>query len=86
MAPMDELSVTSKGHVTIPKAVRQELGIRAGSRVRFTVVGNHAELKVVEGHAAMLASGAGMLRHKRAAVPVDFDVASSVGKKAKHAC
>lgn len=47
---MDELCVTSEGQVTIPKAVRQRLGIRAGSRVRFSLVGDHAELQFV--HAA----------------------------------
>jgi AbrB family looped-hinge helix DNA binding protein len=28
-------SITSKGQVTIPKAVRDRLGLRTGSRVRF---------------------------------------------------
>lgn len=32
-----EAKVTSKGQVTLPKAVRNELGIGAGSRIRFTV-------------------------------------------------
>ncbi len=78
---MDELSVTSKGQVTIPKAVRQRLGIRAGSRVRFALVGDRAELQVVHAHTAVQSSGAGMLKHKRSAVPPDFDVASLLGKK-----
>jgi antitoxin PrlF len=32
-----EAKVTSKGQVTLPKAVRNQLRISAGSRVRFTV-------------------------------------------------
>ena len=32
-----EATVTSKGQVTLPKALRKELGIDAGSRVRFTL-------------------------------------------------
>jgi antitoxin PrlF len=32
-----EATVTSKGQVTLPKALRKELGIDAGSRIRFTV-------------------------------------------------
>ena len=74
---MDSLSVTSKGQVTIPKEVRQKLGIRAGSKVRFRVVGDHAELSMVSTQAASVpSSGFGMLRSARASVPADFDVAS----------
>jgi AbrB family looped-hinge helix DNA binding protein len=32
-----EAKVTSKGQVTLPKALREQLGIGAGSRIRFTV-------------------------------------------------
>lgn len=32
-----EATVTSKGQVTLPKALRKALGIDAGSRIRFTV-------------------------------------------------
>jgi AbrB family looped-hinge helix DNA binding protein len=32
-----EATVTSKGQVTLPKALRNQLGISAGSRIRFTV-------------------------------------------------
>lgn len=74
--PMDELSVTSKGQVTIPKAVRQKLGIRAGSKVKFRVVGDHAELIKVSTCAGLPTSGFGMLKSKRKSVPADFDVAS----------
>jgi len=73
---MDALSVTSKGQVTIPKHVRQKLGIRTGSRVAFKVVGDHAELIVVDAAHEVQSSGAGLLRHKRSAVPADFDVAT----------
>jgi AbrB family looped-hinge helix DNA binding protein len=36
--------VTSKGQVTVPKAVRDALGIHEGDEVVFRVVGNHAIL------------------------------------------
>lgn len=36
--------VTSKGQVTLPKAVRDALGIEAGDRVVFRVEGNRALL------------------------------------------
>ena len=43
---MDTLSVTTKGQVTIPKHVRQKLGIRAGTRVAFRLLDDHVELVV----------------------------------------
>ncbi|HUF84471.1 MAG TPA: AbrB/MazE/SpoVT family DNA-binding domain-containing protein [Acidimicrobiia bacterium] len=36
--------VTSKGQVTVPKAVRDALGIEEGDEVIFRVEGNHASL------------------------------------------
>jgi antitoxin PrlF len=36
--------VTSKGQVTVPKAVRDALGIKAGDEVVFRVEGNRATL------------------------------------------
>ena len=73
---MDASAVTSKGQVTIPKHVRQKLGIRTGSRVAFKLLGDRAELVVVDVPIDVQTSGAGLLKHKRAAVPADFDVAS----------
>ena len=32
-----EATVTSKGQITLPKRIRQRLGIRTGSRIRFVV-------------------------------------------------
>jgi antitoxin PrlF len=45
MAPA---SVTTKGQVTIPKRVRQALGIAPGSKVEFEVHGGGARLKLVK--------------------------------------
>lgn len=36
--------VTSKGQVTVPKAVRDALGIEAGDQIVFRVEGRHAVL------------------------------------------
>lgn len=33
---MPATTVTSKGQVTIPKAIRDAMGVRSGDRVRFT--------------------------------------------------
>jgi antitoxin PrlF len=32
-----EATVTSKGQITLPKSIRQRLGIQTGSRIRFLV-------------------------------------------------
>ena len=77
-------SVTSKGQVTIPVEVREQLGIRAGSRIAFRVTGATAELSVVSGAltAEPVASGFGLVKPRRnaggKAVPADFDVEAFV--------
>lgn len=73
---MEITSVTSKGQVTIPKELRQQLGIRQGSRIEFVRVGQHLELRVKSSPASEPSSGFGMLKSRRAAVPTDFDPAS----------
>lgn len=75
---MEATTVTSKGQVTIPQALRQKLGIRQGSKVEFSLVGDHVEMRVVHTPASVPTSGFGMLKSKRAAVPADFDPASLV--------
>jgi AbrB family looped-hinge helix DNA binding protein len=44
------VSVTSKGQVTIPKRVREALGITPGSKVDFDLEGGGARLKLVHKH------------------------------------
>jgi AbrB family looped-hinge helix DNA binding protein len=68
-------SVTSKGQVTIPKELRQQLGIRQGSRIEFSLVGDHVEMRVHSSPSAEARSGFGMLKSRRAAMPTDFDPA-----------
>jgi AbrB family looped-hinge helix DNA binding protein len=69
-------SVTSKGQVTIPKPVRQQLGIRQGSLIEFSLVGDHVELRVRRSLAEVSASGFGMLTSRKRAVSPDLDPAS----------
>lgn len=68
-------SKNGDSQVTIPKHVRQKLGIRAGSQVNFRVVGDHAELEVIPPLVDAPESGFGMLKSRRQSVPADFDVA-----------
>ena len=73
---MKVISVTSKGQVTIPKGVRQQLGIRQGSRIEFVFVADHVEMRVNSSPTGLPDSGFGMLKSRRAAVPADLNPAS----------
>lgn len=75
-----ETSVTSKGQVTIPKNVRQQLGIRTGTRVAFEVVGDHAELRPKSAPGVPPKKGFGLLKSRRRSVPSDFDPAGLLGR------
>jgi AbrB family looped-hinge helix DNA binding protein len=75
---MDATSVTSKGQVTIPKALRQRLGIRQGSRIEFSLQGDAVVMRVRSSPAVETASGFGLLKSRRAAVPADLDPAALV--------
>jgi len=68
--------MTSKGQVTIPKAVRQQLGLKQGTRVAFVVEGDHAVLRPAMPQRAVPKSGFGMVKVLGPALPADFDVAS----------
>jgi len=75
---METTSVTSKGQVTIPKSLRQQLGIRQGSKVEFSLVDDHVELRVRSSPTEVVTSGFGMLSSRKRAVPVDFDPATLI--------
>ena len=77
---MKKTSVSSKGQVTIPKPLRQRLGLRQGSKVEFVLVGNTVELRVVSTPADVSAGGFGMLRSKCVAIPADFDPAGLLAR------
>lgn len=77
---MESTSVTSKGQVTIPKEVRQRLGIRAGTRIEFLIVNDHVEMRVSSSPSEIAESGFGMLKSRRSSVPADFDPASLLKK------
>src|SRR3990170_3201024 len=69
---METTSVTSKGQVTVPKPLRQQLGLRQGSKVEFVLMGDHVEMRVVSTPADLPATGFGMLKSKRVAVAADI--------------
>lgn len=75
---MDSTSVTSKGQVTIPKPIRQQLGIRKGSKIVFEIVNDHIELKVQSTPAQISSEGFGMLKSRHPPAPVDLDPATLI--------
>ena len=73
-------SVTNKGQVTIPKPLRQQLGLRQGSKVEFVLRGDHVEMRIVSKPADVTAGGFGMLKSKRVAVAANFDPAGLLAR------
>lgn len=74
-------TLTTKGQITIPVALRQQLGLGVGSAVRFTLSERGDSIlispaNVLTQSSQTVKSGFGMLRVKQKTVAVDFDVAS----------
>ena len=68
---MATVSVTSKGQVTIPKRVRQALGITPGSKVEFDLEGGGARLKLVKKHAqSRIEDGPAILGYTGPRIPI----------------
>ena len=44
---MPESSISCKGQTTLPKAVREALGVRPGDRVRYFVLDGEVRMRVV---------------------------------------
>ena len=75
---MNATVVTGKGQVTVPIALRRRLGIRQGSRVEFSLVDDHLEMRMAKSSADNTTSGFGMLKSERVSVPADFSSASLI--------
>lgn len=59
---MEEATLTSKGQLTLPKAMRESLGVATGDRIRFVPARNGYRLVVVKKD---LRSLAGFLKGRR---------------------
>ena len=73
---MEVMSVNSRGQITIPQKVRQQFGVRQGSRITFELVGDHVEMRVASSPTGLPDSGFGMLKSRRAALPAGQDPAT----------
>jgi AbrB family looped-hinge helix DNA binding protein len=74
-------NMTSKGQVTIPAALRQSFGFKAGAAVEFFQAGTYVGVRPVQNVAQSPKSGFGMVKVKVRQVPADFDVATLLAKK-----
>ena len=63
------MRITSKGQVTIPQEVREELGLLPNTEVAFDVVDGEARLRKVEGRSKRLSRGDRVIRSLRGAKP-----------------
>lgn len=86
---MASVTVSDKGQVVLPIAIRRHLGIQPGSRLDFWLEGNvvHAQLQRPF-NGGSLESGFGMLRAKPPASGKrrdlsDFDVAQAMREQAQ---
>ena len=80
---MAAVSVTSKGQVTIPKRIRLALGITAGSKVEFDLVGAGARLTLVRQAApSRVEDAAGILNYAGPRIPVEQMHGGTAMKKA----
>jgi AbrB family looped-hinge helix DNA binding protein len=68
---MTATSVTSKGQVTIPKRVRQALGIKPGSKVEFDLEAGSARIRPVKtGAQSRIEEGPAILNYSGPRIPI----------------
>jgi AbrB family looped-hinge helix DNA binding protein len=67
---MSTVCVTSNGQITIPKRVRQALGINPGSKVEIGLEGSGARIKVVKRVTSRIEDGPGILNYCGPRIPV----------------
>ena len=83
---MPIVTVSQKGQVVIPAAIRRGLGIKPGTELDFELEGASIRVSLRQSvPPASIASGYGMLRAKPAAQPrklADFDAADGLRKAA----
>lgn len=69
---MDTSTITQKGQVTIPAAIRKKLGLRRGDRVSFVQDGNRVVVKPVHRD---IKAAFGLVKARRSASLGDYETA-----------
>jgi len=81
--PVFDTTLTRKGQVTIPKAVREHLGVRAGATLRFAI--DDDGQVVVSGREPRISDLVGILpRPKRSATIEEMNEAARLGAVARY--
>jgi bifunctional DNA-binding transcriptional regulator/antitoxin component of YhaV-PrlF toxin-antitoxin module len=73
-------TMTSKGQVTIPAALRHSLGFREAAAVEFFSAGTFVGLRPVQPSTQTPKSGFGMVKAKVKHASANFDVATLLAK------
>lgn len=69
-------TMTSKGQVTIPAALRHSFGFREGAAVEFFSTGTFVGVRPVQSATQATSSGFGMVKSRKKHASADFDVAT----------
>ncbi|MBK8508321.1 MAG: AbrB/MazE/SpoVT family DNA-binding domain-containing protein [Candidatus Competibacteraceae bacterium] len=67
---MSETTVTTKGQTTIPKAIRDQLGLKAGDRLTFTLLPDGAVILRAKNR-SLVSLGGSIQNESQIAVPID---------------
>lgn len=78
---MMESTITRKGQVTIPKAIRDRLGVKEGKKVFFVMRGEEVVLKVVKGTILDLRGSVRASKHPEDFEKIRRSVKQAVAKK-----
>ncbi len=73
-------TMTSKGQVTIPAALRHSFGFREGAAVEFFESGDFVGVRPVQPAKQAAQSGFGMVKSGKKHAPADFDAATLLAK------
>jgi antitoxin PrlF len=65
-----ESTLTSKGQTTVPKAIRESLGLKPGDRITFTPMPDGTVLMRVKNKSVMSLAGS-LRRRRRRALPAE---------------
>jgi len=78
---MLESTITRKGQVTIPKAIRDRLGVKEGEKVFFVMRGEEVVMKVVKGTILDLRGSVRPSEHPEGFEKIRRSVKQAVAKK-----
>ena len=63
------MRITTKGQVTIPQEIREELGLLPNTEVTFDIVDGEARLRKARGRRGKLSRGDSVIQHLRGVRP-----------------